>query len=140
MRTLRPRSSLRAFSTTIMHAERVRQRVDQREVVGDGHDAVEADLRPGELGARVGDELGGRGRRLAQLQPALHRVEVRVALVQPPLILGTGRERGPQRRRRVGADALDLEVAPSARHETRLAAAAAAAAAASRACRLRARR
>ena len=39
--------------------ERVAQRVDQREVVADRDDAVQADLGVGELGAVVGDQLGG---------------------------------------------------------------------------------
>ncbi|MEJ7826086.1 MAG: hypothetical protein WKF48_11690 [Solirubrobacteraceae bacterium] len=36
-------------------------------MVGDLDDPVQADLRSGELGANVGDQLGGLRRRLAQL-------------------------------------------------------------------------
>jgi len=93
------------------HAQRIGERGDQREVVGDRDDAVVADLRPGEVGARVGDQLGGLRRRLAQLQPAGDGVEVRVALQQDALLLGAEAQCRFERRARVELDRLDLEVA-----------------------------
>jgi len=72
-----------------------------------------ADLRAGLVRTGIGDELGGLGRRLAQLEPALDRVEVRVALTQQALVLGAEIERRLERCRRVGIDRLDFEVGPA---------------------------
>jgi len=81
-------------------------------VIGDRDDVVVTDLRPRQLGACVGDQLGQGRRRLAQLELTLDGMKVRVALAQHALVLSAVLERRPKRGGRIGIDRLDLEVAP----------------------------
>ena len=84
-------------------------------MIGDRDDVVVTDLRPRQLGACVGDQLGQGRPRLAQLELTLDGVKVRVALTQYAPVLGSVFERRPERGRRIGIDRVDLKAAPLAR-------------------------
>ena len=92
-------------------AERRAQRGDRRLGVGDVGEVIGGQARGGGVGALVADELGA-GVLDPELEPAVARAEVHVALVQRPLVGRAVGEGGAQRRLGVGIARLELDVAP----------------------------